>query len=543
MSKVAQYLQEHLVGEVMTSADARAYFSTDASVFKVIPQIVVYPRTENDVRKTARFSWQLAERGRSIPITARGAGTDQSGGAIGSGIIMVFTAHMNKILSLNTGKRQVSIQPGINYGKLQQALHTHGLFLPPFPASLEYSTVGGAIANNSAGEKTVKYGTTREFVRGLRVVLANGEVIETKRYSKREVNRKMGLPTFEGEIYRSVTALLDQNRELLAGSVIDVSKNSAGYDLWSIWNKDGSIDLTPLFVGSQGTLGIVTEAHIDIESYNPSTTLLVGFFDTVASACEAVNVLKKLTPSAMEFVDDNLLKFIDEHNPNQLSDAIKKPFSKIILLLEFDDATKRAQKNKAKKARKILKKFTTNVRQTTNEHEQEDLWKIRHSAAAAIWQTTGTKKSLPFIEDGVVPQEQFVEFIGKVYALFDTYHLQVAIWGHAGNANIHVQPFLDLTQVGDRQKIFKIMDDYYKMVIEMGGSTTGEHNDGRLRGPYLPVLYGKDMYELFCQVKEIFDPYNILNTGVKIGVKRQDQVKNLRHEYSISHLYDHLPRT
>jgi glycolate oxidase len=189
MSKVAHYLQEHLVGEVMTSPDARRYFSTDGSILAVTPALIAYPRNENDVRKTARFTWQLAERGRVIPITARGAGTDQAGAALGSGIILAFPAHMHRILELDDKSGVVIVEPGVNYGKLQQTLQTHDRYLPPFPASLEYSTIGGAVANNASGEKSVKYGSTREFVRALRVVLANGEVIETGRLPKKELLR------------------------------------------------------------------------------------------------------------------------------------------------------------------------------------------------------------------------------------------------------------------------------------------------------------------------------------------------------------------
>jgi FAD/FMN-containing dehydrogenase len=543
MNKVAQYLQEHLVGEVMTSADAREYFSTDGSILKVIPQIIAYPRTEQDVRKAARFAWQLAERGRIIPITARGGGTDQGGGALGSGIMMVFPAHMNKILSLNTAKKSVTIQPGINYGKLQQALHTHGLFLPPYPASQEYSTVGGAIANNASGEKTIKYGSTREFVSSLRVVLANGEVIETGRLTKKQLNKKMSLPTFEGEIYRTLDALLKENETLVANSYFDISKNSAGYDLAIIRGQKGSFDLTPLFVGSQGTLGVITEAVLNLENFNPLTTLLAAQFDSVAAAGKAIIELRKLTPSALEVVDDKLLEFIDEHNPSQLGKSIQKPFSKIVLLIEFDDAAPRTQKKKAKKASKLLAKLASDVIQTEDEHEQEDLWKIRQSAAAVLWQTIGTKKAIPFIEDGVVPAEKFTEFIEQAYQLFDSFGLQIAVWGHAGNGNLHMQPFMDLDQIGDRQKVFKIMDAYYKMIIDLGGSTSGEHNDGRLRAPYLEELYGQEVYQLFKDIKQIFDPYGTLNPGVKFDTTKQDLQSILRHEFSMKHLFDHMPRT
>jgi len=543
MSKVAQYLQEHLVGEVMTAADARSYFATDGSIFTVTPQIIVYPRTENDIRKAARFTWQLAERGRTIPLTARGSGTDQAGAAIGSGIMLVFPAHMNKIISLDSGKGLVTIQPGLNYGRLQQTLHTHGMFLPPYPASLDYSTIGGAIANNAAGEKSVKYGVTKDFVRELRVVLANGEVITTGKLSKRDINKKMGLASFEGEIYRALDALLNEHKDLIAKTQPTVSKNVAGYDVWSLRQKDGSMDLTQLIVGSQGTLGIVSEATLETESYNPRKTLLVSFFDDTAKAGHAIVALKKLLPSAVELVDSNLLNFIDTYNPNQLAELIKKPIPKLVLLVEFDDVSSRLQRKRSKKAYKILEKHAYETKVTSDEHEQEDYWKIRHSAATIFWQNVGNKKALPIIEDGIVPIERFAEFLDKVYELFRSYSLDIAVWGHAGDANLHMQPFFDLTQVGDRQKIFKLMEEYYHLVVSFGGSITAEHNDGRLRGPYLKMMYGEELYELFRKIKQIFDPFNSLNPGVKIDVTVQDLQPIMRQEYSMAHLYDHMPRT
>ncbi len=187
--------------------------------------------------------------GWAISIRAR---ADQSGAAIGKGIILAFPAHMNEILELDTRSGSVTLEPGVNYGKLQQTLNTHGRFLPPFPASLEYSTIGGAIANNASGEKTIKYGSTKNFVDSLRVVLANGEVIETGRIGKRELNKKMGLSTFEGEVYRALDTLIEENHDLIQSLKLNVSKNSAGYDLAAVKEKDGSFDLTSLFVGSQG---------------------------------------------------------------------------------------------------------------------------------------------------------------------------------------------------------------------------------------------------------------------------------------------------
>lgn len=545
MSKVAHYLQEHLIGEVITSTDARRYFATDASIFTLAPALVVYPRNENDVRKTARFTWQLAERGRVIPITARGAGSDQTGAALGSGIMMVFPAHMNKILELDPKSGSVAVQPGLNYGKLQQTLHTHGRFLPPFPASLEFSTIGGAIANNAGGEKSVKYGTTRDFVRSLRAVLANGEVIETRRLSKRELGKKMGLSTLEGEIYRALDALIEENKELIAVTKRDVTKNTAGYALSEVKRKDGSFDLTPLLVGSQGTLAIVTEAIVETEAHVPGATLLVGQFQSVDDAAKAAAELRELPsmPSAIEMVDHNLLEFIDKISPNHLKGVINKPFPKVVLLVGFDDANQRVQKRLARKAKKVLEDNGAEVQMESDAEQQERLWKVRHGASVVSSYGEGNARALPIIEDGIVPVDKLSDFVHGIYALFEKVGLKAAVWGHAGDGNLHVQPLLDLGQLGDRQKIFKLMDEYYALVISLGGSTTGEHGDGRLRGPVLRQLYGDEAYAMFTHVKKIFDPHGTLNPGVKVGVTADSIKPLLRSEYSVSHLYDYLPRT
>ena len=545
MNKVANYLQEHITGEVITAPSVRRYFSTDGSVFEVTPSLVVYPKNTNDVRKVARFTWQLAEKGHVLPITPRGKGSDQSGAAIGKGIILTFPAHMNKILEIDTKQRLARVQPGVNYRTFQDTMQTHNLFLPPYPASIDYSTLGGALANNAAGEKTVKYGATRAYVDSLEVVLANGELIQTGRISKRELNRKKGLTNLEGEIYRKLDGLLIDNHELIEAQAkrLQVSKNSCGYELAEVKHKDGSFDLTPLFVGSQGTLGIISEAIFKLQPYMAQTTLYAISFQDMTQASAAVEQFLKLDPSALEMVDKHLLELLQRMSPKRLQGLIEPPYPAIVLLLEFDDVNARRQQQKAKKVQKILKQSDNTYMCSTDPEEQQRLWSIRHSAAAAITFTEGTAKALPIIEDGVVPRAKFQDFVEKIYALFGKYHLDVALWGHAGDANVHLQPFLDLAKVGDRQKVFKLMDEYYNLVLEMGGSPAGEHNDGRLRAPYLPKVYGDELYRVFQDVKRIFDPFGTLNPGVKIDVTTAEAARLLRHEYSLDHLFDHLPRT
>ncbi|RWZ79687.1 MAG: FAD-binding protein [Candidatus Chaera renei] len=546
MNKIARFLQEHLDGEVFASAAVREYFSTDASVLKIPPQMVVYPAGKNDVRKVARFCWQLAEKGRLLPITPRGRGTDQAGAAIGSGVVMAFPAHMNKLLEIDTKQRMVRLQPGANFGAVQDTLQTHGFYLPPYPASLNYSTIGGAIANNCAGERSLKYGPIADWVDQLEVVLANGEIIYTERVSKRELNRRKGLSTMEGEIYRQVDGLITDNWDLLKkyADSRQVSKNSSGYNLTAVKQSDGSFDLTPLFVGSQGTLGVVTEAILRFAPYTPQSELLVAEFASLEAAGQAVEELLKLKPCSLEMVDRRLLEFVQKHQPDLLKDLVGEDgaMPEVVLLAEFDNPSHKRSKL-AKKAAKAIEGKVKRLRRSDEFYEQQRFWAIRHSAASVVNFNDSGRAALPIIEDGVVPRRALVEYIEKVYQLLDKHHLEAAVWGHAGDANLHLQPLLDLSKIAERQKAFKLMQEYYSMVIALGGSVTAEHGDGRLRSPYLVKQHGLDVVELFSQLKKIFDPYGTLNPGVKLHTDVADLVPLLRQDYSLRHLADHLPRT
>lgn len=535
-------MQHELAGTVMDKQDALDYFSTDGSIFAIEPSGIVYPKHTGDVQNVVKFVAERAAGGKQLSIVARGRGTDQSGGALGDGLMVVFPAHMNKMLKFD--KRSVTVQPGMLYSSLQQILHSHERFLPPYPSSIEFSSIGGAVANNAAGEKTIKYGATRNYVEKLQVVLSDGSVIETKRLSARELSRKKGLSTLEGEIYRQVDGLINEHRALIRQAAPGTSKNSAGYALWDVKRADGSFDLGQLIVGSQGTLGIITEITLKTMPYLPKTTLVVGFFDDLAKAGQAVTRLQKLKPSALELVDYHLLEFLRHDHPGILDGLVPEKLPQIAFLIEFDDQSQLRQTVKSRRAQQIVRTFGYDLKVATKPREQEALWNIRRSAAAVIWMTRGKEKALPIIEDGVVPIEKLSEFLEKTYRLLKKYDLEIAVWGHAGDANFHIQPFLDLSKKKDREKVFDLADDFYDMVIKLGGSTCGEHNDGLMRSPYLRKLFGSEVYDLFCEVKHIFDPHDILNPGKKVDISREDLKKRLReerHEYSMRHLYDHFP--
>lgn len=548
MNKLATYLQSHIRGEILDSETVRDYFATDASILTLKPSLIVYPRDTTDLRKIARFAWQLADKGHIIPITARGSGTDQTGAAIGKGLVVVFPAHLDRILELDTRQRLVRIQPGVNFKSLQETMQTHGLFLPPYPASFAYSTVGGAIANNTAGEKSLKYGSMRKWVDKLEVVLANGEVIQTGRISKRELEKKKGLTSMEGDIYRQIDAIIEDNGEVIRQyrSDIQVSKNSVGYAIDEVKSRDGSFDLTPLFVGSQGTLGMVSEAIIRLAPYSPASTLLAMTFSSAREMVEAVEKLRPLRPSAMEMIDEQLIEFIRKTHGNDILAPVFGDNAEnisYILFAEFDEYNEKANVKLSKRAQKAVSGLAGQIVVASDFGSVEKLWAIRHSVATITSYDKAGKAALPVIEDAIVPVDKLEDCLLRVRQLFASHHLECAVWGHAGDANIHVQPLLDLKKLQDRQKIFKLMDDYYRMIISMGGSIAAEHNDGRLRAPYVALQVGEAMADVFAQIKQACDPYGILNPGVKTATSLKDLAPMVRTNYSLARLAEYLPRT
>ena len=545
MNKVAHYLQEHLIGEVFTSADTRAYFASDGSILQLLPALVVYPRNENDMRKTARFTWQLAERGRVIPITARGMGTDVGGAAIGAGIVMVFPAHMHKILELDSKSGVVAVQPGASFGKLQQTLHTHGRFVPVFPNSVEYCSVGGAAANNCSGEKSGKYGSARDYVKGLRIVLSNGELIETGRLSKREVSKKMGLASLEGEIYRTIDSLIEENSEIIKNLPPLPKIQTSGYPIAEVKKKDGSFDLTPLLVGSQGTLALISEIVFETEAFNPEVTVMTASFATRAAALDAVHDLKAMSdgPATVDFIDKHLLEHISRINPQLIKDVVEEPLPEMLLYIEFDDDSVRQQKRLAKKAKKIIEKYNGYLAVANEEYDVDRLKAVRDSSATMWTHVEGTTRSVPIIDDAVVPTEQLLPLlVGIDEMMARSNQLVFSVSGSALAGTVHVLPHLDMSQIGDRQKAFRLLDEYYSLVISHGGSMSSDHGDGRIRGTMLATQYGDRAIELFEAIKKAFDPFNIMNPGVKVGCKLDDVRPLLRADYSVRQNLEHMPR-
>ncbi len=268
-------------------------------------------------------------------------------------------------------------------------------------------------------------------------------------------------------------------------------------------------------------------------------------FETIHAAQSAISDLLDMseTPSAMEMVNGHMLQAVQDVNPNLLKESMPPPFPAVVLFVEFDNTKEHTVKKLTKKTHKIFQKHALSLQTETELESQQRLWKIRQATATVLGNGTGQQRAVPIIEDATIPVERYQEYFDGVYKLFEKAGLKPAVWGHAGSGSVHLQPLLNIGQVGDRQKAFRLMDDYYKFVISLGGTPSGERNDGRLRAPYLELVYGTEVYALFQKVKQIFDPYNTLNPGVKLGSNLGDIKALVRPDYNLAHFYDHLPHS
>ncbi len=538
MKQLLKNLTKSLEGEISTDNKDLEYYSTDGGVFELTPTAIVYPIDTNDVSKLVKTVDKFHQNGNDkISLTARGNGTDQGGGPINTGIIVDFMKHMNQILEI--GDDYVVVQPGCMYGRLQDELKSNGRYIPSYPASIEVCTIGGAVANNAAGEKTVKYGATRKYVDAIQVVLADGTVTWLHEMNDKQLEHRKSLPGLEGSIFKQLDKLISENYETIHNNHPHVTKESAGYALWKV-KKNGHFNAAEVIVGSQGTLCFVTAIRMrTIELPDPNkVSLLVSYYDSIQKAGDAAKEIHELDPSALEVVDSNLINLVNSQKPELLKGLLPEDghIPAIVLLAEFDNQNDSVRKQKEVEAKEIIHKYAYSSVVKHKPEQEMQMWKLRRSAAAVMWTIPGKKKALPIIEDGTVPPHKLTEFIKRAYEIFEKYDLEIAIWGHAGDADLHMQPFMDLSKAADRRKLFAMTDDFYKMVHELGGTAAGEHNDSLMRSAYRPLMFGPEMEKLFNQVKDIFDPENMLNPHKKVGVDFNFIKKHLRHEYSIESL-------
>jgi FAD/FMN-containing dehydrogenase len=536
---IAADLRARLKGEVLEDQKSLDDASRDYSIFKISPEVVVRPMNSEDVQAIVRYAAEQKAKGKEISITARSAGTDMTGGPLNTSIIASFTEHINHIKEIGTDT--VVVEPGVFYRDLEKALEEKGLLYPPYTASKHLCALGGMIANNSGGEKTLAYGKTEDYVRQLKVVMADGKEHIIRPITEAELHTKMRQDTFEGHLYHGVYDIINEHSERIRKAKPDVTKNSAGYAIWNVWDGK-TFDLTKLIVGSQGTLGIVTEATLGVVKKKKHARMAVVFVRDLKWIADVVVELLKFKPDSIESYDDKTLtvalkfwrevvgtmkgnalllglKFIPEAIM-----ALRGGMPKMVVMAELTEDDPGKLDRRLESLRSAFQKFAKThdgiqVRILRTEGESDKYWAIRRQSFALLHGHIPDKDTAPFIDDFVVQPKYLPEFLPKLNSILEQYKddLVYTIAGHPGNGNFHIIPLMDLKDERIRNLIPKISDEVYKLVMEYHGSTTGEHNDGLVRTPYLEQMFGSEMVRIFRDIKRLFDPMNIFNPGKKVG--------------------------
>ena len=531
-------------GDIDDSADTLKKYSHDASIFEVKPAIVLFPKDTKDIQALVKWVAENKEKNPELSITCRCAGTDMSGGSINESIILDFTRYMNTTIAFPDTEMSITVQPGMFYRDFEKITLAKDLILPCYTASKNINAVGGMFGNNSAGERTLKYGKTEDYILETKMVFADGREYTVKALNKKELYAKIAQGDFEGEIYKNIFQLINNNKEDIKKAKPDVTKNSSGYYLWNVWNEEKEIfDLNKVLVGSQGTLGIATEITFRLVKPKEHTNLVVVFLRDIEILPGLVNTILKYKPQTLESYDDktfllvlkyivsfakllgfkNLLKLVFGFGPETMM-TLRHGFPRLILLIEFTGDTKEEADKATSDALVELRRVKKiGIHLTKSTFEAEKFWTIRHEAFNLIRYHLKKMKSEAFIDDVIVRPEMLPQFFPALYAILGEYkdHMTFAVGGHAGDGNMHIYTLLNPNDPALTEIVMKVSQRVYDLVISLGGSITAEHNDGIIRSPFLPQMFGDKIYGLFKNTKEIFDVHTLFNPGKKIGGSKQ----------------------
>jgi FAD/FMN-containing dehydrogenase len=534
---LSQEIKNIIDGDVDDSPAALLKYSTDASLFFVKPALVVFPKNVEDIKKLVSFVAGEKKKGRDISLTARSAGTDMTGGPLTESIVVEFTKYFNHLLEL--GEDYAVVEPGMYYRDFEKQTLTKNLILPSYPASRELCAMGGIINNNSGGEKTLRYGKTERYVESVTMVLADGNEYEFSKLTKPGLKKKMAQKNFEGKLYKEIFGLIDDNYNLIKNAKPNVTKNSSGYALWNVYDKEtGTFDMAKLMVGAQGTLGFMTKAKLKLVHPQTHSKLLIIFLKDISLVAKVSNIILPFNPESLETYDDNTVKLAIKFFPeilHQIKSGIFKimlktfpefwlivtsGIPKLVVLAEFTADTNDKADQIAKNAKEALHKNFGNkikMRLTQSVEEQEEFWVIRRESFNLLRKHVRGLRTAPFIDDFSVAVEHLPEFLPKLYEILNRYKLLYTIAGHVGDGNFHIIPLMDLTNPASKEVIKNLSKEVYDLVITFGGTITSEHNDGIIRTPFLRQMFGKEVCDLFAATKHIFDPLNIFNPGKKVG--------------------------
>ncbi|MDR8391068.1 FAD-binding protein [Aliifodinibius sp. S!AR15-10] len=516
-------LRKNIQGDVLSDDYSLGMYATDASIYQIKPVGVTLPKNEADVKKAVEIA-----RSHNIKLLPRGGGTSLAGQTVGKALVVDFSKYMNEVLEVNEQERWVRVQPGMVRDELNEEMAKFNLHFAPDPATSSRANVGGMVGNNSSGTKSVLYGKTVDHVLEAKVLLADGTVMWLNECSREAIEQKIRQGGREGEIYREFDAIIKRNEDEIEQRFPKVMRRVGGYNLDEFINTD-RWNLSKLITGSEGTLAIILELKLNLEPLPKYKSVAVVHFATLSMALRAVKHILDYRPSAIEILDRTVLRLSRKNLTTKRHCHFIEGDPAAILIVEFYGDT----------TEEVMERPQEMIDHLKNEEmgyaypyfpegtEYEDVWIVRKKGLGLMLGLHGEKKPLPFIEDAGIPVEALPEYIENVLAICRKYNTEVSMYAHASVGVIHVRPILDLRQNEDIQNLKNIAEETFDLVMEVGGSWSGEHGDGLVRSAFNERFFGTRLYNAFKEVKQLFDPGDMMNPG-KI-VNAQTIEHNLRY--------------
>ena len=497
---------------------ARAVYSEAAGIQRILPRAIAVPADADDVATLVRWAAET-----TTPLVPRGSGSSMAGGAIGDGVI-VDLSRLDTIGEVDTGSRSVRVDPGAVLGAVNERALARGLRFPVDPSSWSFCTLGGMASTNAAGARTVRVGSTRPWIRALDCVFADG--------SRGEVRRGRAMPDVPlvRHFFADVApALIAAERE--RPSVHDgVRKESSGYGL-AAWAQSG--ELVDLLVGSEGTLALIVGLELALDPMPAATASLLASFRDLESAVAGATAAREAGASACELLDKT---FLDVAAAGPL--PVEIPIgTEAVLIAEVESESASAASSEAEViARSFELAGASAVRHADTEAAQHQLWALRHAASPILAKLDPSLKSMQFVEDGAVPPACLAEYVRGVRAALERHGLRGVIFGHAGDAHMHVNPLVDVRLPDWRARVEGLLDEVTSLVSALGGTVAGEHGDGRLRAPLMPRVWSLHAIARFAALKQAFDPLGIFNPGAKVAVAAAEPLGDVKYDPALAPL-------
>ncbi len=533
-SELESRLRAHVSGDVLFDDVSRGLYSTDASIYQIAPLGVVLPRSRDDVRATIQIAADLG-----VPILPRGGGTSLSGQTVAAAIVIDFSKYMNRILDIDPQQRLVRIEPGVVLDQLNLALAAHGLQFGPDVSTSSRAALGGMIGNNSAGSRSVRHGKTIDHVRSLDVILADGTELHCEPLDDVQLQSKRELETTEGEIYRRLPAILHENCEEIVARYPRILRRVSGYNLDAFvpelqdkvpvaptpagldsdWPDRREFNLAKLIVGSEGTLGTVTEAVLHAVPLPKQRAVACLQFRTIDAALKSVTTILELQPSAIEMLDHYIVELSRANLEYRSYLDFVEGTPAALLIVEFSGETVAEVDERLDRLGEVLGGWEglERIIPATDPEQRDRIWNCRKASAPLLLSIPGARKPIAFVEDPAVDPSQVSDFARRFREILDRHGVVGSFYGHASVGCLHLRPMLDTKAAEDLQKLRAISDEVAGLVREFHGSMSGEHGDGLARSYHNRELFGPQIYAAFQEVKQLFDPRGLMNPGKIVG--------------------------